>query len=317
MRMIDPVALGCLLSIAVMTAGCGGSPTTPSTGPSPAVSPAPTPSPTPAPSPTPPGPLQLGAAAAIDSPCPAGSPSGTQCRRLQVSCPSIAGASATLRITSPSGATARRGTIVVTTGGDGTSLNGDIPLGRQMIGTLTGDGMLVVELAWGVPGIWGGPQARTLACRYATAARWVYDNLHGGAGLFAAQGTSGGSSQIAFALAHYGLSDIIGLANLGGGPPGCPLCSPDGQHGPEPLLPGPAPSVNRDPRLNYPTANVRFFLGDREPTPEIIADANAYYSGITSAKSMTTVPNTEHNIEATQAGVDAYVTSVRAALSGR
>lgn len=314
MRMI---ALGCLLAIAVMTAGCGGSPTTPSTSPSPAVSPAPTPSPTSTPSPTPPGPLQLGVAAAIDSPCPAGSPSGTQCRRLQVGCFSIAGASATLRITSPSAATARRGTIVLTSGGDGTSLNGNTGLARQMIATLAGDGLLVVELAWEAPGIWGGPHARTLACRFATAARWVYENLHGGAGLFAAQGTSGGSSQIAFALAHYGLSDIIALANLGGGPPGCPLCSPDGQHGPEPLLPGPAPSVNRDPRLNYPTTAARFFLGDREPTADIIRDANAYYTAITSAKSMTTVSNTEHDIEATQGGVDAYVASVRAALSGR
>lgn len=42
----------------------------------------------------------------------------------------------------------------------------------------------------GPPGIWGGPRARTLACRYATAAKWIYDNVHtgGSSTLFAAQG---------------------------------------------------------------------------------------------------------------------------------
>jgi hypothetical protein len=195
-------------------------------------------------------------------------------------------------------------------------LNGVIGFGAQMIQTFVGDGLRVVELAWDEPGIWGGPQSRTLACRYATAARWVYDNIHvgGRSALFAAQGTSGGSAQIAFALAHYGLGDIIALANLGGGPPGCPLCSPDGQHGPEPLLPGAAPSVNRDPQLSYPGTAVRFFLGDSEPTPDIIADANAYYNAITTSKSMTVVPGTAHDLEQTQAGIAAYVASVRLSL---
>jgi hypothetical protein len=54
----------------------------------------------------------------------------------------------------------------------------------------------------------------------------VNENLHAGGKtrLFAAQGTSGGASQIAFALAHYGVSEFLDLANLGGGLPGCPLC---------------------------------------------------------------------------------------------
>jgi hypothetical protein len=228
-----------------------------------------------------------------------------------VSCPSIPAAAATLRITSPTGA--RTGTIVLTTGGSGTLFNGDVGLGRQMIASFVADGLRVVELAWQQPGTWGGPQARTLACRYATAARWIYDNLHAGR-LFAAQGTSGGASQVAFALAHYGLNDIIGLADLGSGPPGCPLCSEDGEHGSEPLMPAPPPAVRRDPRVNYPSTTVRFFLGDREPMPEIIADANAYYAAIVSAKSMATVTSTAHNIEETQNGIDAYVQSVRSAL---
>lgn len=188
-----------------------------------------------------------------------------------------------------------------------------------MINTFVGDGLLSVEVMWEPPGIWGGPQARSLACRYATVARWIFDTLHQGGKqtLFAAQGTSGGSSQVAFALAHYGLDDIISLANLGGGPPGCPLCSPDGQHGPEPLLPGPPPRVNRTPRLSYPTTTVRFFVGDQDPNTSTVAEARAYYDAITSAKRSQIVPNTPHSIESTQAGVDAFVESVREALASR
>ena len=303
MRMSMAVALSLVL------ASCGGD----KSGSSPTQS-----SPVVTPAPTTAGRLPLGTATAVDGGCPTESPSGNECKRMTVACPSIASASATLRITPVPGAV-NRGTILLTTGGAGTVLNGAVmPLGPQMVRMLAGDGMTVVELAWDGPGIWGGPQARTLACRYATAARWVYDHIHSGgrATLFAAQGTSGGASQIAFALAHYGQSDIVALANLGGGPPGCPLCSPDGQHGPEPLLPGQPPSVNRDPELSYPGTAVRFFLGDSEPTPDIIADANAYLNAIASSKSMTIVSGTGHDIESTQAGVDAYVESVRNWLTG-
>jgi hypothetical protein len=264
--------------------------------------------------------LPLGTASAVDAGCPAASPAGNQCKHIVVSCPSIAIASATLRVTPPASGAVSRGTLLLSTGGAGTVLNGSVGLGAQMIRTLAGDGLTVVEIAWDDPGIWGGPQARTLACRYATAARLVYDTVHSGgrAALFAAQGTSGGASQVAFALAHYGLGDIIALANLGGGPPGCPLCSADGQHGPEPLLPGAPPSVNRTPQLSYPSTAVRFFLGDGEPGADIIADANAYFTAITSGnKSMTIVPGTAHDIELTQAGVDAFVQSVRSALGVR
>ena len=55
---------------------------------------------------------------------------------------------------------------------------------------------------------------QNLACRFATLARWVFENVHRG-GLFAAQGTGGGASQIAFGLAHYGIGAYLTLANLG------------------------------------------------------------------------------------------------------
>jgi hypothetical protein len=90
-----------------------------------------------------------------------------------------------------------RGTIVLTTGGDGTALERSTsPLAPAMISTFNGDGLVAVEIGWNPPGILRGPQPRTLACRYATTARWVYDNIHSGGRslLFAAQGTSGGAA---------------------------------------------------------------------------------------------------------------------------
>ena len=178
-----------------------------------------------------------------------------------------------------------------------------------MVDTLVNDGFTTVEVAWDSPGIWGGARARTLACRYATVARWIHSNIHqaGPGTIFVAQGTSGGAAQIAYGLAYYGLDEITDLANLGGGPPNCPLCSPTPGFGLEPLLSG-------TPRLHYPSTLVRFFLGQNDPKyEEYKADANAYYKAITSAKSFRTLPNTEHNVEFTPEGQAALIAAVREA----
>ena len=213
---------------------------------------------------------------------------------------------------------------MLTTGGDGTNFQ-DSPLTQGMIATFFSDGLTVVQLRWDPPGIWGDPRARTAACRYATAARWIYDNVHigGRSRLFAAQGTSGGAAQIAFGLSHYGIGDFVDLANLGGGPPICPLCANQPGVPQEPLLPSrlsptcfvaPTASI-REPLLTYPTTVVRSFLGDQDPNSECTADnARAYSAAITSSKSFATVAATPHVIESTQTGVDAYVASVRGAM---
>jgi hypothetical protein len=217
-------------------------------------------------------------------------------------------AGALLRVDRPTGDA--RGTILLTTDGDGLMFarsNAVSPLAARMIARLVADGVLVVEVAWR-PGVWGGPRARTRACAFATLARWLYVNVHEGgrATPFAAQGTGGGASQIAFALAHYGLGEYLTLANLGGGPLVCPLCVPDGDTALEPLLPA--------ARLAYPATAVRVFLGDQEPDPAVAADARMYLDAIESDKALTIVPGTGHTIEQTSAGVDAYVSSVRAHL---
>ena len=198
---------------------------TPTPTSTPIATPMPTPSPTPTPTPTPPPtPRTLGTVTTADIECPDGSREGSQCRRVVVTCPDIDEASAQLRLSGPAADIAHTGTIVLTTGGPGTfpyygsaeSITG------KMIDTFVSDGLLTVEVKWEEPGIWhGDSRAITLACRYATVARWMYDNLHEGGEetLFAAQGNSGGAAQIAFGLAHHGLDEVIDLANLGGGPP--------------------------------------------------------------------------------------------------
>lgn len=307
-------ACWCLVA-ALAAAGwsCGGSP---ATGPS-SSGPAPTPTQQPGPAG---GPLPYGQASGADVSCPAGSPAGSACIRLVVSCPDVPPATAVVQLTRPEAAVTNRGTVVLTTGGAGTLFNRTVSvLGSSMIAAFAAEGLLVADVAWDAPGVWGGPQARTLACRSATLLRWVHDNLHTGgrSRLFAAQGTSGGAAQIAFALAHYGASDFLDLANLGGGPPWCPptlFCSAEGQRGPEPLLPSAPPAVNRQPLLAYPATVVRFFLGAEEPSPQIAADARGYYEAITSAKSFMSVPGTGHHIEDTQAGVNAFIASVRGAV---
>ena len=60
-----------------------------------------------------------------------------------------------------------------------------------------------------------------LACRPATVARWVYDNLHETepAAAYCAAGNSGGAAQISYMLTHYGLEEVLDLIIPNGGPP--------------------------------------------------------------------------------------------------
>ena len=250
---------------------------------------------------------------AADTECPDGSHAGARCREVVVTCPYIDEASAQLRQSGPAGD--NKGTIVLTAGGPGTlpyyETAGDIP--GTMVDILVNDGFLAVDIKWEEPGIWGSSRRIvTLACRYATVARWIYDNLHEGgeATLFVAQGTSGGSSQIAFGLAHYRLDEIIDLAHLSGGPPRCPICTGLPRVDRETMLSG-------DPRVNYPSTTVRFFLGENEPEQSIIDAANQFYNLITATKTIQIVPNTAHNVYLTEEGTAALIASVREAVAAQ
>ena len=340
MRHMSQFSLILILSVLLLGACTQAEPTaTPTATPSPKSTPTPTPTSTPTPvpptpSPTPtspptatptptptatstPTPRSLGSVVAADSECPDGSREGSQCKRVVVTCPDIDEAFAQLRLSRPAADVTHKGTIVLTTGGPGTfQYYGSLEqIAGMMVDTFVNDGFVTVGIKWEEPGIWHvDHRAITLACRYATVARWVYDNLHEGGEetLYVAQGNSGGAAQIAFGLAHYGLHEIIDLANLSGGPPFCPRCGETGTSDSpsEPLLSG-------NPRVIYPSTTVRFSPGENEPTQYIIDNANEYFNAITSEKTLQIVPNTAHGIQFTQEGTAALIAAGREAVAAQ
>ncbi len=277
--------------------------------------------------------LPLGAVTASRTTPPEGIEGG-EFTKLAVACPGILDASATLRRLGPVDGVEHSGTMILATGGPGTSFlshNGgpeDLEHLGRMIDNYRAEGLTTVEVAWDPPGVWEGPQgSRTLGCRFATVARWIYDEIHSpdGGGFFAAQGNSGGATQISFALAYYGLDEVLDLALLGGGPPPCPVsvggvinsaeqdeCVGRPEHPNEPFL------ASGNPRLHYSRTAVRFFLGDAEPHQVAITMANAYHDAITSDKAIErAVPGTGHGVFRTDAGRAMLLDVVRSALASR
>jgi hypothetical protein len=259
-----------------------------------------------------------------ESKCPTSFKDGT-CARARVSCPSVADASVRLHLTG----SGTSGTMLLTTGDLGTgfySAGGEA--GEEADTTaaamtaMRAEGLRLIEVAWEKPGVWEATGSISAGCRFATLASFLEDEYHD-EGLFMAQGNSGGATQIAFALAYYGLGDLFDLANMSGGPPPCPL-SANGvlnrreqdacvggagtwDASKEPMLSG-------TPEFSYAKTTANFFLGSEEPTSAIITTAKAFHAGITSPKSYTTVSGAGHQVQTTQAGSDAMLAAVRAAL---
>jgi hypothetical protein len=112
----------------------------------------------------------------------------------------------------------------------------------DMLDRLNLVGYRVVQRSWGTdpenPGLggWfnGSESLHRSACRYATLLAWIYGTpaIHDpSTEAFCATGNSGGSSEIAYALAVYGLGNRLDLAMPTAGPPhgvvhrGCELGS--------------------------------------------------------------------------------------------
>ncbi len=119
-----------------------------------------------------------------------------------------------------------RGTILFTTGGQGTRRWQDLgkPAART-ISRLQKRGFRTVQIVWergwmmGAPGAWEG-QAN-LACRPATVAEWVRVHFHipEKRGAFCGTGNSAGAAQISYMLTRYGMADHFAAVVLTGGPP--------------------------------------------------------------------------------------------------
>ncbi len=178
-----------------------------------------TPSATPTPSPQP---RALGTVTLVSAPTPC---SGESCYTLDVRCAQLAATDrVTLKVGGPTALPAR-GTILFATGFDGTFFWETLSsLAPHVLSDLQAAGFRTVQLAWNVN--WflatqGRPEGQgRLACRPASVARWVYDNLHTHSAntAFCAVGHSNGASQVAYMITQYGLAPILSAVELDGGP---------------------------------------------------------------------------------------------------
>jgi hypothetical protein len=149
---------------------------------------------------------------------------GSSCYELRVACPKVA-APARARLKVAGAGASPRGTILFASGGLGTEWFEGTGESSRILKDVAAAGFRTVQLQWIDSWLFGSPgkeegHAR-LACRPATVARWVRDQLHKPAdsGAFCATGHSGGAAQVAYMLSHYGLDSILSAVVPTGGPP--------------------------------------------------------------------------------------------------
>lgn len=105
-------------------------------------------------------------------------------------------------------------------GGFGNSWWGnDLPEVLSFLDDLRNHGYGVVQVRWNRGWLLAGEEVgpARLACRPATVVQWVFDNLYAPLGVdapnqhcgFCITGNSGGSSQVSYALTHYGLDRVL------------------------------------------------------------------------------------------------------------
>jgi hypothetical protein len=179
----------------------------------------------------------LGQVAVISTPTDCG---GDHCYNLRITCPDVLQTrDASLKVGEPTGSS-YMGTILFATGwvgdwywGDaaptsalaaGDSVQSIASNNTDIINHLKAAGYRTVELKWtnnwfqAASGQVEG-MAR-LACRPASVIRWVYDNIHlsDTSKPYCASGQSNGASQVSYALAQYGLSNILSAVINESGP---------------------------------------------------------------------------------------------------
>ncbi len=290
----------------------------------------------------------VGSVTAVGSlPCVKPNTKGATCKQLTVACPGVADITGDLQINLPSGAPV--GTIVFTSGGVGDALyDAGYLEGESIMQNLLAAGYATVQVKWPSPGgfIAGPGGMRRVACRYATVARWIHENVHAGGAAkpFCASGNSAGGAQIAYGLAHHGLDAIFTMVQLTGGPPmgrldhGCycdlaAVPNPCGtlkpakcyDTGAAALIDGAyggTPCSSKDPtmkatfladsiaapgaKLAYPGTKVRALFGAKDDTVAV-AQGLDWLDAITTPHTRECVPDTSHNVPSTVTGATKIV----------
>lgn len=154
--------------------------------------------------------------------CAPGGVSGGTCYKLVIGCPNVSDLSSVLKVNKPTGTS--QGTVIFGSGANGVGYYDRVfTYGATAVSSVLTAGFTTAQINFnGQAAGWmsgpGGP--RKLACRYATVAQWVYNNIRPSASeALCATGNSGGSSAISYALAHYGLGSILSMVELTSGPP--------------------------------------------------------------------------------------------------
>ena len=182
----------------------------------------------------------LGTVAAQSETCAPGDPSGMACYSLNVSCPKINDIHAEVKASAPSSKAS--GTIVFIGGGGANVFYEGYTFGTSIISAVVQHGYTAVQMSFpdeSLGWLTGPGGARALACRVATAFRWIYDNVHmsGAAAPFCGHGESAGSTALAFSLSHSGMAALFSMIEPAAGPPlaridnGC-LCHQPAVQGP-------------------------------------------------------------------------------------
>ncbi len=262
-------------------------------------------------------------------------------------CPGVSEPARGLLATAP--ATGKpRGVLLFFSGGDGTRYWGDRGESVDFFAKLRRDGFTLVQVRWldswmeSATGERVGP-AR-LACRPATVIKWAHDRLFeplrlspvtvGRCG-FCVTGNSGGATQVAYALSHFGLEIVLDAVVPTGGPPHAALAKSclgddrayalpagkiDGSYG---FVRGKGPCASGDESFRarwtsdgiatggndffHPRTRVAFILGGQDPT-SAVPQAADYVSRLRAARSpRVTVhrpPNVPHGIAASAEGLE-------------
>jgi hypothetical protein len=139
----------------------------------------------------------------------------SRCYEIRVTCPQVA-APARARLKVAGAGTSSRGTILFTSGGLGTEWYEGTGESSRILKDVATAGFRTVQLQWVDSWLFGSPgkeegHAR-LACRPATVARWVRDQLHEPAEsrAFCATGHSGGAAQVAYMLSLRSRQHSVG-----------------------------------------------------------------------------------------------------------
>lgn len=158
-------------------------------------------------------------------------PDGHGCRQFRVACPGLReDARVSIAVAEPRGAP--RGAVALFSGGGGREWWVDEGTTASFVEDLRDEGLAVVQIRWkdewlgAASGEMAGPHR--LACRSATVIRWIHDEVYSPLGVsapgpgrcgFCLSGSSGGASQITYALAFYGIADLVDVLAPSGGPP--------------------------------------------------------------------------------------------------